>query len=289
LTSESGKVMKAYPTEVKNQKLSVGGFEPDLILLNNDFSSGYPKKLDGLTQPILPSHKMGWHTRRKNEHFIHYNRLAKELADILGVDAWSLQIQTEVMEHVNFDDEASLQKLAAVTEKMLREIGEAYAARKIKRKPFVFIKSNTGTYGMGIMVVHDAKEVLNMNRRTKNKMAMGKNGLTTESVVIQEGVPTTAVIDKLTAEPVIYLAGTDLIGGFLRTHTERGDEENLNSKGMVFRKLCMTDLKNMRTLLKHEDDEPCDDDPETVLEQSYGMIARLSALATGLEIKDHIR
>src|SRR4029077_19004762 len=120
----------------------------------------------------------------------------------------------------------------------------AYESHQVDRKPFVFIKNNAGTYGMGIMVAHSADDVKQMNRRMKNKMSVGKNRLPIQSVVVQEGIPTATLIDRLAAEPVIYLVGCELIGGFLRTNTEKGVEENLNSQGMVFKKLCMSDLRN---------------------------------------------
>ena len=119
-------------------------------------------------------------------------------------------------------------------------------------------------------------------------MSVGKNHSAIESVVVQEGVPTTTVVGRLAAEPVIYLFGCQLIGGFLRTNTEKSDEENLNSQGMVFKKLCMSDLRTPETdsLLDPYDDELKD---EPILELAYGSIARISALATGLELANHAR
>jgi glutamate--cysteine ligase len=152
----------------------------------------------------------------------------------------------------------------------------------VDRKPFAFIKNNSGTYGMGIMVAHSAEEIRSLNRRSKNKMSVGKNRIPIESVVVQEGVPTATLVDRLAAEPVIYLFGCQLIGGFLRTNTEKGDEENLNSQGMVFKKLCMSDLRTPETDLS--DDELKE---EPILELVYGSIARISALATGLELAHH--
>ena len=93
LKSQTGKQSSAIPLEVENFELFVptaaGNFVPDLILLNNDFSSGYPKIFDGVRQPIVPSHRLGWHSRKKSEHFKHYNELAAELAQILDVDPWT--------------------------------------------------------------------------------------------------------------------------------------------------------------------------------------------------------
>jgi len=147
----------------------------------------------------------------------------------------------------------------------------------------VFVKNNSGTYGMGIMVVHSADELRQMNRRTKNKMSVGKNKLPIQSVAVQEGVPTATLVDRLAAEPVIYLLGCELIGGFLRTNTEKGAEDNLNSQGMVFKMLCMSDLREL------ENDPDEDNKNAPLLEMIYGAVARVSALATGRELAVHLK
>lgn len=286
LTSFTGKELLAHPIEIRGGVVSAGQFVPDMILLNNDFSSGYPEPLDAVTQPILPSHSLGWHSRKKSEHFRYYNELAGQFAQIIKVDPWFIQIDTEEVGPVNFSEDVGTEKVAEVVDRVLQRTKQAYVDHQVDRKPFVFVKNNAGTYGMGILVAHSSDELKNMNRRTKNKMSMGKNRMPIESVVVQEGIPTATLIDRLAAEPVIYLFGDELIGGFLRTNTEKGDEENLNSQGMVFKKLCMSDLRNA-------DDEPesgpVDAEHPPVLELVYGSIARLSALATGMELARHAR
>lgn len=279
LKSANDKQLTAFPIEIQEGRLSAAGFTPDLILLNNDFSSGYPKALDAVKQPIVPSHTLGWHTRKKTHHFVHYNRLAREFAEILGIDPWLVQIETEEVAPVDFNEEIGLHEVAASVDRVLAKTRKAYEERKISRRPFAFIKNNAGTYGMGIMVVHSGEDVLHLNRRAKNKMSVGKNRMQIQSVAVQEGVPTATLVDRLAAEPVIYLFGSELMGGFLRTNTEKSDEENLNSAGMVFRKLCMSDLKR-----PDDDNEEKPDDEEPVLELVYGSIARISALAAGKEL-----
>jgi glutamate--cysteine ligase len=292
--SESGKPIEALPILIRDGVLSADGgpgtepFVPDLILLNNDFSSGYPKELDDVKQPILPSHRMGWHSRKKSDHFRHYNRLAAEFAEIVGLDPWLIQIDTEEVSPVNFNEEEGIDRVADSVDRIVTRTRAAYASHGIASEPFVFVKNNAGTYGMGITVVHSADEVRSMNRRTKNKMSVGKNRSEIVSVAVQEGIPTATLVDRLAAEPVIYLFGGELIGGFLRTNTERGAEDNLNSAGMVFRKLCMADLRDFAG-----DEETAADassDPshkeEPVMELVYGAIARISALAAGKEIAE---
>lgn len=286
LRSQSGKEFYANPLEVEGDQIQVqtvaGKFVPDLVLLNNDFSSGYPKIFDGIKQPVIPSHTLGWHSRKKSEHFIHYNDLAGELASILEVDPWLLQIETEEVSPVNFDEEEGIEKVALAVDRIITKTQQHYDQYKIARKPFVFVKNNSGTYGMGIMVVHSGEDLRTMNRRTKHKMSVGKNKMPIHSMAVQEGVPTATLVDRLAAEPVIYVLGCELIGGFLRTNTEKGDEDNLNSQGMVFKKLCMSDLRE----LESDPDEEIKKKP--ILEIVYGAIARVSALATGREFAAHL-
>jgi glutamate--cysteine ligase len=89
-------------------------------------------------------------------------------------------------------------------------------------------------------------------------------------VIVQEGIPTRFQLDGVYSEPVIYLMGQELLGGFLRKNPTRGRVDNLNSKGMVFQKLCISDLR-------HEADRDLE------LEMVYGTIAQLSGAAISLE------
>lgn len=275
-----GDPLIAHPMVFKDDTVSAGGFTPDWILLNNDFSSGYPMLLDTISQPILPSHVMGWHTRQKGRHFEHYNHLASELSTKLSLDPRLIQVFTEKVDGVNFNDEIGIDRVAESVSRVLKQTAEFYKEYKIDQTPFVFVKSNVGTYGMGILTLKDPKELFGVNRRTKNKMSVGKNRIAVTSVVVQEGIPTTLKLGTGSAEPVIYLCGSNLIGGFIRSHPELGPEENLNSSGMVFKKICTTDLEKV---LRSEGDATA---TAHEIELVYGTIARLAAIATGYEISE---
>src|SRR6185312_8167468 len=98
-------------------------------------------------------------------------------------------------------EDQGTEQVAAVVDRVLERTKKAYLEHHVERKPFVFVKNNSGTYGMGIMVAHSAEDLRQMNRRTKNKMSVGKNRLPIDSVVVQEGVPTVTLVDRLAAEP----------------------------------------------------------------------------------------
>jgi len=257
------------------------GFIPDWVVLNNDFSQGYPKCLDGASQPIFPSYKLGWHTRKKSTHFDFYNQLAIELSKVMELDPWHFTIESKAVSGINFNEDIGMDRLIQVAEEMMNRLTQDHEQRGITRKPALFIKNDAGTYGMGIMVIESIEELRKMNRRTKNKMSTGKNKSAIDQVLVQEGVPTLMTSDGSTAEPVIYMMGEELIGGFIRANSERSDMDNLNAQGMFFKKLCFKDLSD--SLAAKKATEIPEDFP--TLEAVYGMVAKLSALAAAMELK----
>jgi glutamate--cysteine ligase len=278
LKTASEKTVVEHPIRIRDGFATTdSGFTPDWIVLNADFSGGYPKILETIRQPILPTYRLGWHTRKKSSHFRFYNELATEFASIAGIDPWTIRIESEAVGDVNFGEEKGLDRVSEVARSMFQRIEEQYRVHGISRKPALFIKNDSGTYGMGIMVAHSLDELISMNRRTKTKMSTGKGKSAINQVLIQEGIPTQLITDGSTSEPVIYMLGERLIGGFIRGNTERDDMDNLNSQGMFFRKLCFKDLSDaMKT--RNFDDFP-------TLEAVYGTIAKLSALAAANEIR----
>ena len=282
LSTASEKPLTEYPLRVRDGKArSDDGWTADWLCLNADFPGGYPAQLDQIAQPKLPSPKLGWHTRRKSTHFAFYNRLASELAELMELDPWIFRIESEPVDAVNFSDGAGMDRVIETSRRMLESIGREYGARGIERKPALFIKNDSGTYGIGVMVIHSADELAAMNRRTRNKMSVGKNRAQIDRVILQEGIPTTMTTEGSTSEPVIYMMGESLVGGFIRANRERDDMDNLNSQGMFFRKLCFKDLSDC---LENRD---FNDFP--TLEAAYGLVAKLSALAAAMEIRQALQ
>ena len=54
-------------------RVGLEGFDPDLVLLNNDLSAGTPERLQALQlQSLAPPLNAGWSVRRKSRHFDAY-------------------------------------------------------------------------------------------------------------------------------------------------------------------------------------------------------------------------
>ncbi|MDP1633989.1 MAG: glutamate--cysteine ligase, partial [Gallionellaceae bacterium] len=155
---------------------------------------------------------------------------------------------------------------------------EKYREYGVDEEPFVIVKADAGTYGMGIMTVKDSSEVIDLNRKQRNKMAVGKEGLAVSNVIIQEGVYTFENIADAVAEPVVYMMDHFVVGGFYRVHTGRGKDENLNAPGMRFEPLAFETACTLPDCAAAPDAEPN-------RFYAYGVVARLALLAAAMELE----
>lgn len=258
-------------------RIVAGDFRPDLLLLNNDLTSGVPAELEGLDQPLLPSPNLGWWRRRKDLHFESYEKLAGEAAESLGIDPWRIVPLQELVRGVDFESGQGLEDLAAAVDRVIGKTAAKYVEYGIVEKPYAVVKSNAGTYGMAVLPVESGRDVLALNRKDRKKMARGKGGAPVHDVLVQEGVPSVEQRDGMTGEPVFYLVQGDVVGGFFRVHGEKGPRDNLNSRGAEFRQLCYHRYRG----ISGEADAEVRVNPELV--EAYALIARLASLAVGGE------
>ena len=280
LELENGATLTLEPLERRGGRVGVAGFDPCAVLLNNDLSGGVPAILQGLDdQWVIPPVHAGWHTRRKSVHAAAYDRVARDFADVIGIDPWRINPEFGVCGQVNFQERTGEECLAAQVDTLLTRIRAKYQEYGINETPFVVVKADAGTYGMGIMMVKDASEVKGLNRRQRNKMAVVKEGMQVAEVIIQEGVHTFETIDGAVAEPVVYMMDHYVVGGFYRVHTERGRDENLNAPGMHFRPLAFETCCSLPDVGQGPDAPPN-------RFYAYGVVARLGLLAAALELEE---
>ncbi len=279
LTLSNGATLTLEPLLRKGNRLVVEGFDPCVILLNNDLSAGVPEVLQNLEQSVLPPLQAGWTTRRKSQHFAAYDRVANEFAQIIGIDPWLINPYFARCGEVDFQAQTGEECLVAQVDSVLQKIRAKYAEYGVKDEPFVIVKADAGTYGMGIMTVKDANEVRGLNRKQRNKMAVVKEGLQVHDVLVQEGVYTFEHINEAVAEPVVYMVDHYVVGGFYRVHTGRGVDENLNAPGMHFVPLAFETCCS----LPNPDCAP-DDTPNRFY--AYGVVARLALLAAAVELEE---
>ena len=275
------------------------GFSPCLILLNNDLSAGVPDILKDISQTVLPPLHGGWTTRRKTAHFSAYNDVAAEFAALVGMDEWQINPYFEQISGLNFQEREGEDALADAVERMLAKIQAKYDEKGITDQPFVIVKADAGTYGMGVMSVKSADEVRGLNRKNRNKMAKIKEGLEVSEVIVQEGIYTYETLHGAVSEPVVYMIDRFVVGGFFRVHEGRGADENLNATGMSF-----VPLNHAIPVAESDQNDECgrrvfeqwqelgvpqtkSADPDCGCNRLYvyGVMARLSLLAAAVELE----
>lgn len=237
-TTPEGHTLQYDLVTRRGDDICVGNDPVDLVISNNDFTTGVPAPLVDAKVPVVPHPEMGWDHRSKAKHFVLYNHLASQLADIIGMDPWAIQVATQEVRGLDFKKREGLEPLAAAVETMLGQTRAQYAKHGIDAEPKVFVKDDAGTYGMGITVASSPEDVLSLNSRARQKMDKGKYGHKVDHVVVQEAIPSIEKVDGHAAEPVFYMIGGRPIGAFMRIHPDKGDADNLNQPGMRFQPIC---------------------------------------------------
>ena len=275
----SGATVTLEPLVRTGNRLGVDDFDPCVVLLNNDLSGGVPEIIKNLEQTVLPPLEAGWTTRRKSRHFAAYDRVAGEFAELTGIDPWLINPYFAHCGQIDFQAQTGEDCLVNSVESVLQKIRVKYAEYGVDQEPFVIVKADAGTYGMGIMTVKSPDEVRGLSRRQRNKMAVVKEGLQVHDVLVQEGVYTFESINEAVAEPVVYMMDRYVVGGFYRVHTGRGKDENLNAPGAHFVPLAFEASCTLPNPARAPDDVPN-------RFYAYGVVARLAMLAAGVELEE---
>lgn len=270
MITPSGKTVTITPLRREGNRLFLHDFSPCLLVLNNDLSNGVPDILNKIEQTVCPPVELGWHSRLKSVHFHHYQQVADEFARLMDIDPWLIDPLFRHCGEVNFMERSGEDCLVRNVAHLLKAIQKKYDAYGVEHEPFVIVKADAGTYGMGVMMVKSAEELRVLNRKQRTKMSASKGSRVVHQVIIQEGVYTFERRGEAqsTAEPVVYMMGQYVVGGFYRLHKDRSNQESLNTPGMYFEPL------------------PPDDCPDRFY--AYGVIARLSMLAAAREKRELI-
>ena len=280
----TGEHITLEPVQRSRHRLGLKHFDPCTILLNNDLSAGAPGILEDLhEQYLLPPLHAGWSVRRKSNHFRSYEEITKRFGKLLGIDPWLINPLFGKCEPSDFATDTGLDALQSTVDTVLTKIRRKYKEYGINEKPFVVVKPDNGSYGAGVLTVRDVKDLLALSPATRAQLAMTHDGQPVREAIVQEGVLTQERIAGAVAEPVVYMMDRYVVGGFYRSHAERGVDENLNLPGAKFVPLAFDHSTHMHQLGARP----------TALAPNrfymYGVVARLAMLAASYELEatDH--
>ena len=276
----NGESITLEPVIRGKRRLGVKDFDPCTILLNNDLAAGVPGILEDIhEQYLLPPLHAGWATRRKSKHFKCYEEVAKRLGKLLGVDPWLINPMFEKCGEVNLTEGVGMDCLSTQVDVLLTKIRRKYKEYGIKEKPFVVVKADNGTHGMGMVTVRDVKDLEALSEKAQSQTKTSKTGQSVCDILIQEGVLTKERMNDAVAEPVVYMMDRYVVGGFYRIHADRGIDENLNSPGSSYVPLAF----EQTTHLPQPGVKPGASAPNRFY--MYGVVGRLAMLAASYELE----
>ena len=275
-----GESLVLEPLIRTDRRLGLKDFDPCTILLNNDLSAGIPGMLEDLhEQYLLPPLHAGWTVRRKSNHFKAYEEISKRFGKLLGIDPWLINPMFAQCDDVDLAQGRGMDCLTTHVDALLSRIKRKYKEYGINEKPFVMVKPDNGTSGLGVITVHDAKELEAIGRKAKSRAGAARDGMAPSEIIIQEGVLTNERIEGAVAEPVVYMMDRYVVGGFYRVHAERGVDENLNAPGARYEPLSFSDSGR----LPQNGEKPGSSSPNRFY--MYGVVARLAMLAASYELE----
>ncbi|MDH4482538.1 MAG: glutamate--cysteine ligase [Rhodoferax sp.] len=272
-----GETITLEPVMRTNGRIGVKDFDPCTILLNNDLHAGIPGILEDLHQQhLLPPLHASWTVRRKSLHFKCYEDISKRFGKLIGVDHWLINPMFDTCHDVDLAHAESVGRLTEGVDALLTKIRRKYKEYGIKEKPFVVVKGNNGSDGMGLMTVRDAKDLPALLEKT----AAGGQALAgLQALILQEGILTNERVNDAVAEPVVYLMDRYVVGGFYRVHAERGVDENLSAPGSSYVPLAFGGGAQLPQLGMR----PGASDPNRFY--MYGVVGRLAMLAGSYELE----
>ena len=281
-----GEHVKLEPVVRSKRRLGVKNFDPCTILLNNDLSAGVPGILEDIhEQYLLPPLHAGWFTRRKSRHFQSYEEVSKRFGKLLGVDPWLINPMFGKCGALDLAQPGSVDELSGHVDLLLTKIRRKYKEYGIKEKPFVVVKADNSSQGMGIVSVRDARDLpaqiaqagqYAAQTATRSKV---KGGPAPIELLIQEGVLTQERVNNGVAEPVVYMMDRYVVGGFYRVHAERGVDQNLNAPGATFVPLAFSESMH----LPQPGMKPGASVPNRFY--MYGVVGRLAMLSASYELE----
>jgi glutamate--cysteine ligase len=213
----------------------------DAMILNHDLSGGPLEALKDYQKPIFPNPELGWYKRKKSEHFDIALKVLKNIsAKVPQLDIHDFIADSKAVSNLDFSKKQDVERLMAEASDFLEKIKQIKSISEKTEKPFVYIKNDSGTYGLGIWSFSTLDELKDATKALQKTFARGKQGTQVRRVILQEGISTRLIVsegDHVEFEPVVYSVNGNKIGSFFRySYSAKGalGESNLNRPGSWF-------------------------------------------------------
>jgi len=218
----NGSTLLLEPLQRKGNRLQIDGFDPCVVCLITIFGWG-ARYSANLEQSVLPPLVAGWTTRSKSHHFAAYDRVAAEFANLINIDPWLINPYFGTCGKVDFQQRNGEEMSGSASRQYFAKNSFENMQNMALKTAIRDCQSRRRNLWHGIMTVKDASEVKQLNRKQRNKMAVGKGWLQVPMFWYKKGVYTFEHIYDAVAEPVrLYDGSLCRRGGFYRSPTVSG-------------------------------------------------------------------
>lgn len=207
----------------------------DALVLNHDLSGGPLESVSNFSKSVFPSPELGWYKRKKSEHFEIATKVLNLVSTKVDINPHDFLAESVTVGDLNFNSKEDVERLIDEAARFFEKL------KSTTDKPFVYIKNDSGTYGLGIWNFSSLEELRGATKHIQKKFQRGKQGAFVKQVILQEGIRTRFVetgADPVVLEPVVYSVNGSRVGGFLRCgfaeNNDKGAELNLNRPNAWF-------------------------------------------------------
>lgn len=239
MKTPSQKTVTIYTALIENNMLKLGDFIPDFILVMDPFSLELSAKLAQISQPMSPPQRILTKFMKKSDYLHAANTLTQDFAQMIGIDPWLFSTQFHVESRVNIEERHGIEKVASVTQDILQSVGQKYDQYHVQSSPSVLISNNTGSFGMGMLSIKSTKELSELYYKKKTKKSATKSQSVMNDVLVEEAVPTRPLFKKYDGETVIYLIGGEILGGYIKTYSEKITNNMISTRNALFQPLSL--------------------------------------------------
>ena len=237
----------------------------DALILNHDLSGGPLAPLQDYSKPIFPNPDLGWYKRKKSEHFDIAHKVLKNVAMVVPeINPSDFIAAGKVVRDLDFQKKEEVERLIHESGQFLGKLQKENPLEK----PFVYMKNDSGTYGLGIWKFSTLEELKGGTKVLQKVFQRGKQGTKVRRVILQEGIRTRFLTeDKAEFEPVVYSVKGQKIGTFFRFgfSDQLPGETNLNRPGAWFEEASRFP------------------DEHSIMRPLYEFVAKLHSVAAALE------
>ena len=85
---------------------------------------------------------------------------------------------------MDFKRKIGTESIYNAAEDLIAKISKKYQEYQIKDTPYVFIKANRGSYGMGVVPIFDPQQIVDPNKSLRKKMESTKGNTLIQDVLI---------------------------------------------------------------------------------------------------------